>query len=128
MEQKNQNQKNKHVPIRTCIGTGEKRPKKELIRIVNVKSEDAEGNITENLQVDLKDKLNGRGANLLPEVRALDLAIKKKKLEFSFKRKIRSEEIEYLREAFPKAIEEKNFRPNNRPVIVKIKKSDLPNI
>ena len=43
-------------PLRKCVVTGERHPKKELIRVVRMK----EGNV----QVDETGKANGRGAYL----------------------------------------------------------------
>jgi uncharacterized protein len=119
-----QKNKEKHVPVRTCIGTGEKHPKKDFIRIVNVKQETVEG-VKETVQIDLRDKLNGRGANLLPSIEALEKAFKNHGFQRAFKRKLRDEEIEYLRSNFPKAIEEKNFRPTNKPVVLRVRKEEI---
>ncbi|MDD3821572.1 MAG: YlxR family protein, partial [Bacilli bacterium] len=44
------------IPLRTCVVTKEKLPKKELIRIVR----DNQGNV----KIDLTGKANGRGAYL----------------------------------------------------------------
>ena len=60
----------RHVPIRTCIATGEKRPKNEMIRLVRIDS----GEVV----IDLKGKEKGRGANLTQTLEAFDLAVKKK--------------------------------------------------
>lgn len=46
--------KQKKIPMRKCVATGEMRPKKELVRIVRSK----EGEVS----VDLTGKKNGRGA------------------------------------------------------------------
>lgn len=47
---------NKKIPMRSCVVTKEKFPKKELIRVVK----DKEGNV----EVDLTGKMNGHGAYL----------------------------------------------------------------
>jgi len=60
----------KHVPIRTCIGCGEKKPKRELLRIV--RDED------NNISFDPTGKASGRGAYLCPKIECLDLAFKKR--------------------------------------------------
>lgn len=61
--------KQKKIPMRKCVITGEKKPKKELIRIVR----GTEGDVS----VDLTGKKNGRGVylHLSPEV--VELAKKK---------------------------------------------------
>jgi predicted RNA-binding protein YlxR (DUF448 family) len=48
--------KTRKIPLRTCVVTKEKLPKKELIRIVR----DNQGNV----KIDLTGKANGRGAYL----------------------------------------------------------------
>lgn len=65
--------KPKKVPMRTCIVTKEKYPKKELIRVVRETS----GKVT----VDLTGKLNGRGAYLKKDIEVVNLARKNKALE-----------------------------------------------
>lgn len=69
--------KAKHVPIRTCIGCGEKRPKGELLRVVRL----PEGNLT----IDLSGKKSGRGAYLCFNPECLEKAIKKKSLQRNLK-------------------------------------------
>lgn len=48
------------VPLRSCVVTKEKLPKKELIRVVK----DKDGNVS----IDLTGKANGRGAYLKKEI------------------------------------------------------------
>ncbi len=67
--------KMKKIPIRTCIGCGESKPKKELIRIVR----EPDGNIC----VDATGKKNGRGAYICRNPECLKKARKSKKLERS---------------------------------------------
>lgn len=111
----------KHIPIRTCIGTGIKLPKKELIRIVNVK-ENIDNIEIEHVRIDLRDKLSGRGASLFPNMEALEKALKINAFSRAFKRKLRTDEIEYLKNEFQKAVDEKNFRPNNKSVTLRLDK------
>lgn len=65
--------KQKKIPMRTCVVTKEKCPKKDLIRIVR----DNTGNVT----VDLTGKANGRGAYIKSSIEALGIAKKTKVLE-----------------------------------------------
>ncbi len=65
--------KQKKIPMRTCVVTKEKCPKKDLIRVVR----DNTGNVT----VDLTGKANGRGAYIKNSIEALDIARKTKVLE-----------------------------------------------
>ena len=61
--------KKKKIPTRMCIACREKKPKKELVRIVV--SEDG-------LMADETGKANGRGAYICPSVDCLDKAKKTK--------------------------------------------------
>lgn len=63
----------KKIPIRTCVVTGEKIPKKELLRIV--KTPDLE------IVVDITGKINGRGAYIKKDLDVLEKARKNKVLE-----------------------------------------------
>lgn len=116
---KSKQPKIKHVPVRTCIATGEKKPKNELMRIVKL--------IDGTLKVDPRSKLEGRGANLSMTMEAFDTAIKKRALNRALKlgRTLKSEEVEQLRVDFEHAIAEKVFRPKDKPVTIRVKKEDL---
>ena len=67
----------KKIPMRTCLVTGEKLEKKDLIRVVRT----PEGNVI----VDTTGKANGRGAYLKKDINVIDKAKKtgilNKKLE-----------------------------------------------
>ena len=63
----------KKIPLRTCVVTREKLPKKELLRIVRT----PEGKVI----VDESGKMNGRGAYIKKDVTVLEQAKKKKTLE-----------------------------------------------
>ncbi len=65
--------KQKKIPMRTCVVTKEKYPKKELIRIVR----DNLGNVS----VDLTGKANGKGAYLKKSKEVIEMAKKTKILE-----------------------------------------------
>ena len=60
----------KKIPMRTCVITGEKLPKKELIRVVRT----PEGNVI----VDETGKANGRGAYLKKDIETFNKAEKSK--------------------------------------------------
>lgn len=79
----------KKIPIRKCVGCGESKPKRELIRIVK--------NNENEVFVDLKGKANGRGVYICNSVDCLDKALKNKSIERSFERKIDEELVEELR-------------------------------
>lgn len=65
--------KQKKIPMRTCVVTKEKCPKKDLIRVVR----DNMGNVS----VDVTGKANGRGAYIKKSLEALEMAKKTKVLE-----------------------------------------------
>lgn len=61
------------IPLRTCVITKEKLPKKELLRIVRT----PEGTVV----ADESGKINGRGAYIKKDVQVLEKAKKSKVLE-----------------------------------------------
>ena len=66
----------KKIPVRRCVGCGEGKPKKELVRIVRT----AEGDIS----FDATGRKAGRGAYLCHNAECLAKAHKKKSLERAF--------------------------------------------
>ena len=70
----------KKVPLRKCTGCNEVKNKKDMIRVIR----DKEGNIS----MDATGRKNGRGAYICNNIECLEKAIKSKKLERSFERKI----------------------------------------
>jgi hypothetical protein len=60
----------KKIPMRSCVITGEKLPKKELIRVVRT----PEGSVV----VDDTGKVNGRGAYLKKDISTFEKARKSK--------------------------------------------------
>ena len=65
--------KNKKIPMRSCVVTHEKLPKKELIRVVRT----PEGNVI----VDTTGKANGRGAYLKLALEVIEKAERSKVLD-----------------------------------------------
>lgn len=63
----------KKVPMRQCLALNESFPKQELFRIVRT----PEGEVL----VDLKGKVNGRGAYISKTKKAIEIAKKKKLLD-----------------------------------------------
>ena len=63
----------KKIPMRTCVITQEKYPKKELIRVVRTPDKE--------IIIDITGKTNGRGAYLKKDIEVINLARKSKKLE-----------------------------------------------
>ena len=60
----------KKIPLRTCMGCNEKKPKKELVRVV--KNKDGE------IFIDRTGKADGRGAYICDSIECLEKLIKSK--------------------------------------------------
>ncbi len=84
----------KKIPLRQCIGCGEMKGKKEMLRVLKT----TEGPIV----LDVTGKKNGRGAYLCKSVECLKKAKKNKGLERSFKMSIPNEVYEDLEKEFGK--------------------------
>ena len=76
--------KPKKIPMRMCLGCGEMKAKRELIRVVK----SPEGDIS----IDKTGKKSGRGAYVCDDIECLKKARKARKLEKAFSCQI-SEEI-----------------------------------
>lgn len=68
--------KQKKIPVRQCLGCGEPKEKKELIRVV--RSPEGE------LSIDLTGKKSGRGAYICRDVECFKKAKKARRFEKSF--------------------------------------------
>lgn len=79
----------KKVPMRTCIGCGQVREKKDLIRIVRT----PEG----ELLVDRTGKTNGRGAYLCRNPECLEQAFRRKSLNRAFAAEIPREDVDAVK-------------------------------
>lgn len=73
----------KKIPMRMCLGCGEMKPKKELIRVVK----SPEGDVS----LDTVGKKSGRGAYICPDAECLRLARKARRFEKSFSCRISDE-------------------------------------
>lgn len=78
----------KKVPIRRCVGCGEGKPKKDLVRVVHTK----EGEIF----LDTTGRQNGRGAYVCHNAECLAKARKRKSLERAFAAEIPNEVYQRL--------------------------------
>ena len=78
----------KKIPLRQCIGCGEMKSKKEMIRVIKT----AEGEIL----LDATGRKNSRGAYLCPSMECFKKAVKGRGLERSFKMAIPREVYETL--------------------------------
>ena len=77
------------IPLRTCVVTNEKLPKKELIRVVR----DKDGNVS----VDLTGKANGRGVYLKGSIDVIEKAKKSKILDRKLEVEVKEEIYEELK-------------------------------
>ena len=68
---------NKKVPMRQCVGCGEMKSKKELIRVIKTPEEE--------IVLDVTGRKNGRGAYICASMECLKNAQRKKGLERSLK-------------------------------------------
>ncbi len=82
----------KKIPLRQCVGCGEMKSKKEMMRVLKT----PEGPIV----LDVTGKKNGRGAYLCKSADCLKKARKNKGLERSFKMSIPDEVYEGLEREF----------------------------
>ena len=86
--------KTKKIPMRTCIITKEKLPKKDLLRIVKT---------PENKVVcDETGKINGHGAYIKKDIETLEKAIKTKALERKLECNIEDSVYENIRKIIEK--------------------------
>ena len=78
----------KKVPLRQCIGCGEMKSKKEMIRVIKTADEE--------ILLDATGRKNGRGAYLCPSMECMKKAVKSKGLDRSFEMAIPKEVYDAL--------------------------------
>ena len=78
----------KKIPMRKCVGCGEMKPKKDLMRILKTE--------TGEFLVDADGKKNGRGAYICRSVECFHKAVKSRGLERSFRQQIPEEVYDRL--------------------------------
>ena len=76
------------IPMRKCVGCGEKKTKKELLRILRTEDE--------GFVLDTTGKKNGRGAYICYSRDCFQKAVKNKGLERSFKQAVPAEVYGHL--------------------------------
>ncbi len=82
----------KKIPMRQCVGCGEMKSKKEMMRVLKTPEEE--------IVLDVTGKKNGRGAYLCKSGECLLKARKNKGLERSFKMSIPNEVYDKLEKEF----------------------------
>lgn len=86
--------KERKIPMRKCIGCGQQKPKKDLIRVVKTKENE--------VFVDRTGKVNGRGAYICDNLECLNGAIKTRALNRAFEMEIKNEQYEDLKNSISK--------------------------
>ena len=76
------------IPMRKCVGCGEMKPKKELLRVLRTEEE--------GFVLDTTVKKNGRGAYICYSRDCFQKAVKNKGLERSFKQAVPAEVYGHL--------------------------------
>lgn len=82
----------KKIPMRQCVGCGEMKSKKEMLRILKTPEDE--------ILLDVTGKQNGRGAYICRNKDCFELAKKSRGLERSFKRAVGTEIYDKLLEEF----------------------------
>lgn len=90
--------KSKNIPMRTCVGCRQVKPKGELIRVVSGEN---------GLAADPAGKKNGRGVYICPDRRCMEAAVKNNGFKRSLKKNIDISELDKLLEEL-KEYEEQN--------------------
>ncbi len=85
--------RNKKIPLRQCVGCGEMKSKKEMMRVLKTAEDD-------RICLDMTGKKNGRGAYLCKSRECLQKARRNKGLERSFKMSIPGEVYDTLEKEF----------------------------
>ncbi len=86
--------KTKKIPMRTCVVSNEKLPKKELLRIVKTPENE--------IKIDDTGKMNGRGAYIKKDLEVLKEAQKTKILEKRLECKIEDSVYDEIKEIIEK--------------------------
>ncbi len=79
---------NKKIPVRLCVGCGEMKPKKDLMRVIRTPDD--------QILLDVSGRQNGRGAYICRSAECLKNACDRKGLERSLKTGISKEIKENL--------------------------------
>lgn len=104
----------KHVPLRTCIVTREKKPKNELARFVV-------DPISGMMVLDTTGKAKSRGANLSLDLGIYDRGSKEGFFERALKIKITEDNYAAVRKDFENYLKKREFRDGRKKVSVRIK-------
>ena len=89
----------KKIPLRQCVGCGEMKGKKEMLRVLKTPEDE--------ICLDATGKKNGRGAYICPSMACFEKAVKSRGLERSFKMAIPKEVYESLKKEMEQIDEQK---------------------
>ncbi len=84
----------KHIPLRMCVGCGEMKPKKELVRVVHTPNGE--------IELDTTSRLAGRGAYICNDIKCLLKAKKQNRFAKAFETNVSDEVYVKLEEQFAK--------------------------
>lgn len=84
-------EKRKKIPMRMCLGCGQMKPKRELLRVVRAADNG-------DIRIDRTGKLAGRGAYICKNSECFEKAYKARKLEKALEHRIEPDVYEKLRE------------------------------
>ena len=82
--------KSKRPPQRTCIACRQVKEKRDLIRLVSTENGIAE--------IDVFAKKPGRGAYLCPKITCWELALRRNRLDYALRTRLRDDNRQTLRE------------------------------
>lgn len=80
----------KKIPLRQCVGCGEMKPKKDMVRVIKTAEDE--------IIIDVTGKKNGRGAYICSSQECFAKAFKNKGIERSLKYKVPEEIYDRLKE------------------------------
>jgi predicted RNA-binding protein YlxR (DUF448 family) len=89
--------KTRSIPQRTCIACRQVRDKKDLVRLVSTEDGIAE--------IDVLGRKPGRGAYLCPRKACWELALKKNRMDYALRTRLRDDSRQALRE-YTRSMEE----------------------
>lgn len=112
---------NKHVPLRMCIVTRERFPKRELARFVYIVDDS-------KMVFDPVNKARGRGANLKKNIETFDQAVKTGAFNRAFKCKVGVENLAQVRAEFNQYLERDALKSSDGKVSLRVKLVDKVNL
>ena len=81
--------KERKTPLRTCVGCGEQRDKRDLVRIVRTSAG--------LIEVDVIGKVNGRGAYLCRTTGCFDAAVERDRISTALRANLLEDDVRRLR-------------------------------